>query len=79
MSTCSYHVEASHISIEIHVLWSDLHVVSSENTMRSGQEPKKLGIWMKLLSHVKKAHNDIVATRSLSTTQDTSKLYEKIN
>ena len=38
--------------------------------MRSRQKPDKSRIWMNLLDHIEHAHNDVVTTCSLPSTED---------
>jgi len=70
----AYHVEAAHVAVKVHVLSSDLHVITCIYSVRSSQKPKENTIRMNLFGHVIKPHNYVVAACCLSSTQYTSKL-----
>lgn len=68
------HVEATCVTVELHVLRGNLHVVVGVDTVGSSKETEQKGVGVKLLDHVEKTHDDVVTTSSLATGQNTSNL-----
>ena len=70
------HIKATCIAIKLHVLRGNLHIVIREDSVRSSQEAEKNGLRVQFLDHIEESHNDVVATSSLSTGENTSNLCE---
>ena len=75
----TYHVESSHIAIEIHVVIADLHVVIRVDSVRSHEKTENLRVCIHLPYHIEYSHYDIMATSSLSTAQNETNLYKYTN
>lgn len=67
VSSRANHVEASHVSVKLHVVGLDLHVVVAEDAVRSVEESKQLRVRVDLLSHIKETHDHIVSSCGLSS------------
>lgn len=72
--TLTNHVEASSVAVQVHVLWSDLHVVVCVDAVGARKEAVQTRLGIELLDHVEEAHDDVVATRCLTSRQDATNL-----
>ena len=66
----TYHVETTHVPIQLHIVAANLHVIVRVDSVRTHEEPENTGVLVHLFHHVEYTHYDVMTSRCLATTKN---------